>query len=296
MDPKSLLINSELQAQLNKDGFISIPFLNEDELDTLRKANQTNHPNGVIPGKIDGIHMTSWCSDFEYKKRVSSSLSELNQAACERTFKNYRTLNNVFIIKEPGGGTTFKVHQDWNVVDEKTNFGINIWVPLHDVDENNGALWVVKGSHLIDRHIRGSAYLFPDYSPFFNELENVAESVSLKAGHAIIFYMNVIHGSPANNSNSDRIVSCFSVIPEKAPLTVYFQKKAGDSLELHSPKDDFMLHYKHLRTETLERPPTDNPEKIMPPYVNKSVNRSELEEFLGKEKKTSWWKKLLIKN
>lgn len=278
-----------MQERLNKDGYVTVPFLQADELEALRAFYFSLHPDGEAPEKIEGIHMTTWCANAEYKQKVASFLSEFYAAPCERMFRDYRRLNNVFIVKESGKGTTFKVHQDWNVVDEQENFAINIWLPLFDVDERTGALWLLKGSHHIQRHIRGSAYLFPDYSPHYDLLEEAATSLPLKAGEAVIFYLNAIHGSPPNLGDMPRIATCFSVIPKDAPLTIYFQKQAGDPLELHTPPDDFMYHYTHLRTETFERAPTNTPEKLLPSFENKAVSRAEIEAFITPQSLPKGW-------
>ncbi len=286
---KVLLQDPELQAQLDRDGYVQMPFLNEEELEALRTFYFQLHPDGEPPEKIEGIHMTTWCSDLDYKMRVARFLEDLYKRPCDENFRDYRRLNNVFIVKESGKTTTFKVHQDWNVTDEKDNFAINVWVPLHDVDETSGALWVLKGSHRINRHVRGSAYLFPDYSPFYPQLEKAATSVKLKAGHAIVFYLNIIHGSPPNLADEPRKATCFSIIPKDAPLTIYFQKEVGAPLEVHSPEDDFMYHYTHLRTETFERAPSPAPVEILPSYTNEPIKQSELTPFLNSPKAHKWW-------
>jgi hypothetical protein len=201
-------------------------------------------------------------------------------APSEHYFKDYRRLNNVFIVKKNGRHTTFKVHQDWNVVDENKYESVNVWVPLHDVDAQSGALWVLKGSHLIDRKVRGAGYLFPDYGQFYPELEKQAISVKLKAGEAVIFYHSIIHGSPPNLSQTYRKAACFSVIPNDAPLCIYFQQKAGEPLKCYEPADDFMYQYEHLRTETFHRPPAPEPGQVMESYVNRKVDISELQRFM----------------
>ncbi|MFT6243362.1 MAG: hypothetical protein ACJA0U_003337 [Salibacteraceae bacterium] len=294
MKPKALFKDQQLQEQINEKGFVTLPFIGESELEELRSFYAEIHPEGA-PGKIDGIHMTTWCEDFDYKMMVANRLAEIYKKTCEEVFENYRTLNNVFIVKN-SGETPFKVHQDWNVVDEKENFAINVWIPLHDITVNEGGLWVVEGSHNIDRHVRGSAYLFPNYAPFNDELEKAAKSVSLKAGEAIVFYVNIIHGSPSNYGESERIASCFTVIPKNAPLNIYFQKQEGDPLEIHEPNDDFVYHYKHLRTETFERAPTNQPVNILPSHFNAPIQESELESFLAQKTKSPWWKFISRKN
>ncbi len=288
MIPKALFKDQKLQNEINEKGFVTVPFIGEAELEELRSFYHEMHPNGAQE-KFEGIHMTTWCEDYDYKMTVANRLAEIYKKPCEEIFENYRTLNNVFIVKD-AGETPFKVHQDWNVVDEKENFAINVWIPLYDTTMNEGGLWIVEGSHKIDRHVRGSSYLFPNYAPFIDELEKAAKSVSLKAGEAIIFYVNVIHGSPSNHGETERIATCFCVIPQNAPLNIYFQKQEGDPLEIHSPRDNFMYHYKDLRTETFERAPTESPVSILPSYVNTPVKRSELNFILNtsSEKKSLW--------
>ena len=205
MTPKALFKDQELQAQLNEKGYVTLPFIGDVELEKLREFYHSIHPDGA-PEKFEGIHMTTWCKDIDYKLTVANRLSDIYHEPCKAVFQDFRVLNNVFIVKD-SGETPFKVHQDWNVVDERENFAVNVWIPLYDITKNEGGLWVIEGSHKIDRHIRGSAYLFPNYSPFNDELEKSAKSVSLKAGEAIIFYVNIIHGSPANYGEKERIAT-----------------------------------------------------------------------------------------
>lgn len=286
-----LLRDKKLQAELKENGYVVIPFLNPEEVGKLNAFyGEVNH-HMEPPDFIEDIHMTTWCRDFEYKERISSTLMELFSKASENYFENCRRLNNVFIVKRSGKQTTFKVHQDWNIIDETKYESVNVWIPLHDVDEKSGALWVLKGSHRINRKIRGAGYLFPDYGPYYEDLQANAISVSLKAGQAIVFYHSVIHGSPPNLAADCRKAACFSVIPEQAPLCIYFQPSATDPLLQYEPDDRFIFRYNSLRTESLVKPPAETPVKRMAPYVNKAVDRSELEPLLRTRKKFfNFWK------
>ncbi len=279
------------QAELEKNGFVIIPFLSEKEVLELNMIYTSIH-KGEEPGQFfDKIHMTTWCKDADYKKEVSKKLTSLFKQAGESFFKQYRRLNHVFIVKKSGQDTTFKVHQDWNVVDESKYQSVNVWVPLHDVDEASGALWILKGSHRINRNIRGAGYLFPDYSKFTGELEKAAISVKLKAGEAIVFYHSVIHGSPPNLSSRDRVAACFSVIPKEAPLCIYFQPTANDELRQHEPEDDFVFQYDNLRAEGALRPPSPEAVASYPTYINRTVELQELLPLI-KPKRTlfNFWK------
>lgn len=280
-----LLKNVKLQNELKKNGFVVIPFLNKEELRLLNQFYDEIHHISEPPNFIEDIHMTTWCSDMDYKQKVSQQLSNLFQTATDANFEKVRRLNHVFIVKRKGVNTTFKVHQDWNVVDENLFESVNVWVPLHDVDEASGALWVLKGSHQIDRKIRGAGYLFPEYGPYYKELQKNAISVKLKAGEAVVFYHSVIHGSPPNLTSEYRKAACFTVIPKEAPLCIYFQPTSKDLLLQYEPADDFIYHYKSLRTESVQLPPAKIPIKTLPSYLNKRVEESELNMFIKTNKK-----------
>ncbi len=275
-----LFKNHTLNTRLKQEGFVVIPFLKSEELSALKGFYDQLHKGEEPPLFIEDIHMTSWCPEEAYKQQVLNNLDHIFSSAVSVWFDKVRTLNNVFIIKRSGAQTTFKVHQDWNIVDETKYESVNVWVPLHDVDESSGALWVLPGSHRIQRPVRGAGYLFPDYTPHLQTLEKNAVSVKLKAGEAIVFYHSVIHGSPPNLSGHLRIAACFSVIPKEAPLCIYHQPAAGMQLEVHEPPDDFMFHYKHLRTDTIKLPPSDKPVKTEKSYVNKPVQAGELSAFV----------------
>jgi hypothetical protein len=276
-----VLKDKNLQKELEQNGFVVIPFLNVEEVLELNEIYKDLHPNGTPPEFFDNIHMTTWCSDLAYKKNVCEKLELFFKQPNNSVFSNFRSLNNVFIVKKNGQNTTFNVHQDWNVVDETKYQSVNVWVPLHAVDENSGALWVLKGSHQIGRKIRGAGYLFPNYSEFKTQLQLSATSVKLKAGEAIIFYHSVIHGSPPNLSSDYRKVACFSILPEQAPLCIYFQANANSMLEKHEPKDDFIYKYDNLRLQTLESGSTEKPVEVFPPYTNKKVDITELNNVLN---------------
>lgn len=275
-----LLKDKSLQDELQKNGFVVIPFLDSKETEALNSFYDDIHQGAEPPNFLDNIHMTTWCKEADYKAKVSENLKTIFEAASNRFFQNYRRLNNVFIVKRSGRQTTFKVHQDWSIVDENKYESVNVWVPLHDVDVNSGALWVLKGSHQINRKVRGAGYLFPDYGPFFTELEKKAISVKLNAGQAIVFYHSVIHGSPPNIATGLRKAACFSVIPKEAPLCIYFQPSAGDQLKQYEPDDEFVYKYDQLRTESLTKPPAGQPVNVLPAFENKKVMSEELAPFL----------------
>ncbi|MEZ4931483.1 MAG: phytanoyl-CoA dioxygenase family protein [Saprospiraceae bacterium] len=278
----SLLADPNLAVALNRDGYVTVPFLTPEALEKAREAYYDFHPNHQIPHLLNGIHMTSWCPDFAYKMNVARTLQSISLPASDSILQGHRCLNHVFIIKVQGEHTTFPVHQDWNVVDETKYTSVNIWIPLWDVDENSGALWILRGSHRINRPVRGAGCLFPNYYDLRDYLKEKATSINVKAGTAVIFYHNTIHGSPPNTDGHPRVVIAFSAVPEKAPLHIYFQKDEKSPLEVHQPDDDFMYRYDNLREETRFRGPTEKPVETRPSFRETPLKIEELEALLVK--------------
>lgn len=268
--------NKTHEETLKKEGFVIIPFLNDEELKELQKFYSDAHPNDEIPDMRYGIHMTSWCKDGQYKQDITNGLKRILQPSSERTFEDFRSNNFVFIIKNKGPYTTFPIHQDWSVIDETKYMSFNVWIPLQDVDQNTGALWIIKGSHRLDRHVRGANILFPDYSYLSKELKPYMHPMNAKAGQAVIFFHSTIHGSPPNVNEKLRKVACFTVLPKEAPLQIFFQKDEKSPLEIHQPDDAFMFKYEDINSESFVKPPTEHPVKVLPSYHCQKVTMEEL--------------------
>ncbi len=276
-----LLKDQTLEAQLEQDGVVRIPFLTQEELAEVQAFYKGLHGGGNPPALYDGIHMTIWSPDLSYKLKIKENLERILATACERNFKNYRAVNQQFIVKLKGEETTFPVHQDWSIVDESKYTSFNIWVPLQDVNENNGAMWILKKSHNINRPVRGAGYLFPNYNPILEELKKRSTVFSMKAGEALIFFLNTIHGSPANQSENERVVIQSAILPDEASFQIYHQPEPGLALEVHHPKDDFTYHYERLREDSMVKAPTDNGFELLESYVNNPVTLEEVLEAIS---------------
>jgi len=272
----NMVQDANLRELLQKDGVVKIPFLTPDELVCLQTFYHEMHGKDNPPSLHHGIHMTIWHHDTAYKLKIKNRISEILREASDRVFQDYRAINHQFIVKIGGNETTFPVHQDWSVVDENLYGSLNIWIPLLDVDETNGAMWIVKGTHKTGRKIRGAGYLFPNYHPVLDSLKPYMTSFPMKAGEALLFYHSTIHGSPLNGGDCERAVVQASILPKEAPLQIYFQKDAGSPLEVHFPEDDFSYYYKNIREDSQTSGPTGPPAKLLPPLAVHEITINDL--------------------
>lgn len=276
--------NQDFAKTLVKDGVVKIPFLSNQQLKQLNDFYLEMHPDDNLPALYDGIYMTIWHSDLDYKLKVRDTIKQIISAAFEENFIKYRALSQQFIIKKPGKETTFPIHQDWAIVDEEKYFSLNIWIPLHDVNEKNGAMWIVKGSHNIERKIRGAGILFPDYTQMIEELKPYMTSFDMNAGEALIFYHSTIHGSPHNQSEESRKVIQVSLLPQEAPMQVYFQKNENSPLEIHLPEEDFNFKYEKIREDSFTTPPTKLANSVIRNYSKAESSISQIIDVLVKNR------------
>lgn len=280
----------ELQHRLDSDGCVVVPFLTADELAALRDFYATHHPDGTAPQMRDGIHMTIWCSDRAYKDAIREGLNSILAPAANRLYQDYRLVSPVFIVKRKGADTTFPIHQDWNVVDETRHRAFNMWIPLHDVDAANGALWIVKGSHRFPNHVRGPGYLFPRLYHLEQHIRPLMEPMAMPAGHALIFYHRVLHGSPPNQTESPRVVAAMSVLPQAVPLHIFFQQGAGSPLEVYHPHDEFIYEFDNVRDQTAFKPPSGEPVAVLPSFQQFEFTEAWFDRYQSRKPKL--WERL----
>lgn len=102
--------------------------------------------------------------------------------------------------------TSFPLHQDSQYYGSKTEpiTIVTIWIPLIDVNEKNGCLWVIPGSHKwgLLPSARGE-------DQNMRSFENVEERgdpvpIPMNYGDILAFHNLTFHASKVNNSNSVR--------------------------------------------------------------------------------------------
>lgn len=247
---EALFQNDSLHQDIDERGVVTLPLLTPEEVKEISDFYNELHPDGNPPQMRDGIHMTIWCSDYDYKVKIREKLLSVLQPALERTFKDFRIVSPVFIVKRKGSDTTFPIHQDWNVVDEEKHRAFNVWMPMHSVDANNGSLWHVPGSHRLPNIIRGPGILFPNLYKLPEHIAPAMRSLSLEAGEGMVFYHRLIHGSPPNQNDQPRVVVSCSILPKEVPFHIYFQKENESPLQVYHPEDNFIYNFENVVEDT----------------------------------------------
>jgi ectoine hydroxylase-related dioxygenase (phytanoyl-CoA dioxygenase family) len=245
-----LFQNAEQHRAFERDGYVVLDFFTADEIAAMKALFQE-----LRPEELKGFYTTTFDNSPEYRTAVDLGLRNIFQRPVEHYFEHFKYFFSSFIVKAPGPKSELILHQDMTLVDEAKFAGMNIWAPLIDLTMENGPLYVLPGSHRLMPSYRGSS--LPDvYDGISKEVISVMTPLLLRAGQAVAFDQSIMHYSPANVSERERIVVNTFISNEEAQIRICWHDKenAPDKVEIFAQADDFLRHYTNFGTDIFSRP------------------------------------------
>ncbi len=215
-----LFKNPDLYKQYLRDGFVVLPLLNGAEITQLLELNKAcseEEKSGLAPSLRYGEPAKNLAIHYKIKELVHNAVGA--------HFENYDYMACHYITKHANTGNEFRLHQDWNVVDERKTIAAHIWCPLQDTGSHNGTLFVAKGSHKYFNNYRSGSLGIA----FIDANEAITaryHTFTLKAGEAVVYNQSLFHGSHPNSSDKQRQVVLTSIKPNTQPMMYYH--KAGE--------------------------------------------------------------------
>lgn len=269
---KRIFKDDAMQARFDKQGFLIVPFLDEADVKKLNDTFDAMHPDLPKEGFISG----SYSADAGYKQTASDEIVKVFSRHYERLFTDYQPFGAAFLFKMPSQNSELGIHQDWTIVDEDQYVALNCWVPLTDVNETNGALHIMPGSHYDSLHTLRAPTI-----PFFftgSEAEVIQASVPMyvKAGEAVILNQSVIHYSPANRSQSIRKAITAGVKSKGAGMQFHYVDSTLDNntVEVFEMPENFLINFKNFATDIFKRP--EGISKGFKPYKAQPLSTEEV--------------------
>jgi hypothetical protein len=239
------------QNDFEKNGFVILPFYNTEEIKELEALYHRLHPQDE-----KGFFPSTFSKDKNYRYEADSEIKRIGNRSIELYCTGIKVVCGSFIVKSPGPESGMCVHQDMSLVDESRFTGINIWVPLVDLTVENGALFVLPGSHRVFPTYRGSS--IPEFfSPVMDDMIDYLQPVLIKAGEAVFFDQSIIHFSPPNYSDRIRIVTNTYFTHKDTEYRTYYWNKeehGEHKLEAFAQDDDFMTNFEQFGDNIRDRP------------------------------------------
>jgi hypothetical protein len=190
--------------------------------------------------------------DKAFVKRIVDKLFEVATPSIKTHMPEAKPFVGSFVIKEPNPKSVVPIHQDWTFVkDEDRHCSVTCWIPLVDVNIDNGALGVIKGSHNYFKNFRPSPSPQAP-SPISEHMFSIfpyMELIEMKAGEALVFDNRTFHGSPPNTTPKARIAFGIGLTQSDASLVHYYLKPDGhkDNVMEYKIDRDFFLKYENSR-------------------------------------------------
>lgn len=223
-----------LQVDFERDGFVVGPDLDRHAMDELRALWDE-----IGPSKVSGIWSNVHVLGPETNRAVDHAITEAFRPLVDQVMDNGRLAGASFLVKGVGPGSASEPHQDWNNVDERSALSLSMWCPLVDVDERNGALQVLPGTHRLRHTVRsldtGSLTL-----GFDDELRPRLRSLPVPAGRCVFYAHNLFHGSLPNDGDRIRVAVTSGVLP-RGVRHLHYRRGEGDTFEELEVEREFFL-------------------------------------------------------
>lgn len=219
VDRAPVFADADLDTRFRAHGFITRPLIPPDHLDRVRQAIEP-----LIP-EDGGPFFSLYRNDGPcLRRRLDAEVRRLVEPLVDQLLCKHRTYIASALVKFPGTDTYLAPHQDWSFVDETRFVSGVVWVALEDVDEFNGGLFVVAGSHRLDLPFRGT--------PAARSIDDIVSPdllspVDVRAGHAVVYHNALIHGSAENRSDRARTALALGFVSEDAEMLHFHVDETG---------------------------------------------------------------------
>lgn len=249
--PKSQMVplfkDPELQELFEKNGFVKIPALEQEQIDQLIELHKELN---LKDEKGYGFHVGMDNADKQLVTNMVNRIKEVAMPKVEGSLTGAQVFTASFVIKEPNPQGVVPPHQDWSFVeDEKRHCSVTCWIPLQDVNMENGCIGVIKGSNRFFTNVRPSPSPQVE-TPLKNHMYTIfpyLELLEMKAGEALIFDNRTFHASPPNTTDSPRLAVGLGFTQAEAEIRHYYLKPGTDDTLLKYKIDpEFFLKYDNL--------------------------------------------------
>jgi ectoine hydroxylase-related dioxygenase (phytanoyl-CoA dioxygenase family) len=190
-------ITPEQQAHYDTYGWVLLP-------GCLAPAEtQTVYQNVMQIMETIGLGVTALKQTSEYLADTSTDALVNSENLCSIASQLMQGNAHLYLpftaVKSAGGGGAFHFHQD----NQYTKFdapGINLWVALVPMTEENGCLYMVPHSHYL-----GTLHSVKDTNHNSGLEPVVRIAVPMRVGDIVAFSRLTVHGSGPNTSDSHRV-------------------------------------------------------------------------------------------
>lgn len=280
--------------ELRKDSFF---------LDAAHHAHYLQHGWCIVPGVVTQQEIDSFMRTFdeisklegfeldknllnsgrlfnpEIRKKTQEVINLNAQTVLPRMFRMEKVdphTGGAYQVKPPHINSDLQVHQDSTVIDEEKDYCLFVWIPFCDVDETNGPIWVLPGSHLWG-NVQRSLGVPWNFLKHKETLHKYMHPVPVKKGDVMVFDPAMIHSSAPNLGTEIRHAITITVLRKNYQLVYYFKNKeiAPDLIEKYEVDENFYYGY-----DFVSKPDETRWKKTVVKYEPFDLRKKELEKLI----------------
>lgn len=271
---EQILMSVELQQELRQTGYLVLPpVIPAEELRTLGQIAEGFVER--LPQPLDDLFLAAGrIADASLRAEVTDAAGEIVRGFLQPIFvPGTEILGATLQVKPPSAQSQLNPHQDSSLLDEAARLGVYCWIPLVDVDADNGWLEVVPGTHRLGNVQRtlNVPWQFAGQEEVFRR-----HSVGLRmpAGSVCLFDAALVHGSPPNRSREVRFALNNFAKPADGSMVHFFadESTTAGSVEAWEIDVSFFLD------EDIMARPTDRYTSLGErPHVSVSLSDDDLD-------------------
>lgn len=211
-----LLNNTEHQKFLELNGYLKLHLLNES---IINKLIDFANKQGIVNN--NDCFASNTVLSKEQNKIISKEITTILKENIKNVFINEEYHGGTFLIKRKENGELF-LHQDNTIVDNTLDTAYYLWIPLEDVNRNNGCMYVLPGSHnYFNNYV---SYSLKNRDIHRNLIPSkYLKDIEMKRGEVLIFSSRLFHGSYKNKFLKNRI-AINVLLTNKGAQLVYYNK------------------------------------------------------------------------
>jgi len=217
-----IFLDPALDEEFATKGYFVIPLLTPEDIAALYELRSVT--GRAIPSDY---YATVLDPDLEYRRVINDGVERIMSPRVLPLLNGYRCCSNAFIDKR--GNTSMgrvPLHQDYTFVDQSRHTGVHVWVPLVDVNEENGCLSAFPGTHSFVNHVS----VIPTGPSPWDSVRGLLEAecgirVPMKAGSAFVYNERLLHSSDENRTASERPAAAGAFIPQDARMRLYVKRE-----------------------------------------------------------------------
>ena len=231
--------NSDLEEKLNDKGYAIIDLMDAETIEKFKNEYYAYFNNlDRTPGRFTTLQHT----DAELKNRIHTFIINNISKPLNNFFKDYYIPVSQFYTKKAHTSGDIDLHADSTLlINHQLEPHYAIWVPLIDVNSNNGTLTLIPHSHKVKGAFFGGT--FGGYHhQHLQWLKQFEVPLTLKAGQAVIFDNNILHNSTSNLTDIDRLCITFRITHKSSMFYSFFRSKLPEnSIDVYQENHNYYM-------------------------------------------------------